>query len=227
MPAYLVHGVPDSPALWDPIRRHVARRDVVTPTSDPAVVSAVQQLPADGTSSVAGLRDLGVGFIGVQPDLGPDIPVLLDATEGLTRMGSRGGRDFWRLTSAPTADGTASTGVPRVALVGDGSRTVVRTDGPAGQVDTTVHVRPGERLVVSAPVSWARGMRVLADGRELTRTTGTEGLALPTYTLPEGDVQLTIRPDRLPQLVYLGQIGLALCLLVLAIPTGRRRRSAR
>ena len=32
MPAYLVHGVPDSPAIWDPLRRHLTRSDVVTPT---------------------------------------------------------------------------------------------------------------------------------------------------------------------------------------------------
>lgn len=32
MPAYLVHGVPDSPAGWEPLRRILARRDVVTPT---------------------------------------------------------------------------------------------------------------------------------------------------------------------------------------------------
>jgi len=43
MPAYLVHGVPDFPAIWDPVRRHLARRDVVTPT-----------LPGFGTSLPAG-----------------------------------------------------------------------------------------------------------------------------------------------------------------------------
>lgn len=32
MPAYLVHGVPDSPAIWQPIRHHLRRADVVTPT---------------------------------------------------------------------------------------------------------------------------------------------------------------------------------------------------
>jgi pimeloyl-ACP methyl ester carboxylesterase len=32
MPAYLVHGVPDSPYVWDPLRSHLSRRDVVTPT---------------------------------------------------------------------------------------------------------------------------------------------------------------------------------------------------
>ncbi len=32
MPAYFVHGVPDSPAIWEPILRVLARRDVVTPT---------------------------------------------------------------------------------------------------------------------------------------------------------------------------------------------------
>ena len=31
MPAYLIHGVPDTPAVWEPIRRLIARRDVVTP----------------------------------------------------------------------------------------------------------------------------------------------------------------------------------------------------
>ncbi len=202
-------------------------RDLSTATSDPAVVSAVQALLADGTSSVAGLRDLGIGFVGVRTDLGSDIPVLLDATDGLTRMGSRAGHAFWRLTSAPTADGTTTTGVPRVAIVGDGTRTVVPTDGPVGQADTQVQVRAGERLVVAAPVSWARVMTVTADGRTLARTTGTEGRDLPTYVLPEGDVALTIRPARNPQLVHLGQAAFALCLLVLAVPTGRRRRSAR
>ncbi len=202
-------------------------RDVSTPTSDPAVVSAVQALLADGTGSVAGLRELGIGFVGLRTDLGADLPVLLDATEGLTRMGSREGLAYWRLTSAPTADGTTTTGVPRVAVVGDGTRTVVPVDGPAGQVDTTVQVRAGERLVVAAPLAWDRAMTVTADGRVLGRTTGTAGLALPTYELPEGDVELSIHPARGPQLVHLGQAVLALCLLVLAIPTGRRRRSAR
>jgi pimeloyl-ACP methyl ester carboxylesterase len=32
MPAYLVHGVPDSPALWEPLRSLLGRTDVVTPT---------------------------------------------------------------------------------------------------------------------------------------------------------------------------------------------------
>jgi pimeloyl-ACP methyl ester carboxylesterase len=32
MPAYLVHGVPDSPAIWEPLRRHLRRTDIVTPT---------------------------------------------------------------------------------------------------------------------------------------------------------------------------------------------------
>ena len=32
MPAYLVHGVPDLPEMWEPIRTRLGRRDVVTPT---------------------------------------------------------------------------------------------------------------------------------------------------------------------------------------------------
>jgi pimeloyl-ACP methyl ester carboxylesterase len=31
MPAVLVHGVPDTARLWDGVRSHVARRDIVTP----------------------------------------------------------------------------------------------------------------------------------------------------------------------------------------------------
>lgn len=45
MPAYLVHGVPDSPAVWEPIRRHLGRHDVVTPT-----------LPGFGTPLPAGFE---------------------------------------------------------------------------------------------------------------------------------------------------------------------------
>jgi pimeloyl-ACP methyl ester carboxylesterase len=43
MPAYLVHGVPDSPAIWEPLRRHLGRTDIVTPT-----------LPGFGTPLPAG-----------------------------------------------------------------------------------------------------------------------------------------------------------------------------
>ena len=32
MPDYLVHGVPDSPAIWEGVRGRLARPDVVTPT---------------------------------------------------------------------------------------------------------------------------------------------------------------------------------------------------
>jgi pimeloyl-ACP methyl ester carboxylesterase len=32
MPAYLIHGVPDSPAVWEPLRGQLRRPDVVTPT---------------------------------------------------------------------------------------------------------------------------------------------------------------------------------------------------
>jgi pimeloyl-ACP methyl ester carboxylesterase len=31
VPAVLVHGVPDTPALWSPIRSHLSRTDIVTP----------------------------------------------------------------------------------------------------------------------------------------------------------------------------------------------------
>src|SRR5262252_8869713 len=31
MPAVLIHGVPDTPALWDKLRSHLSRRDVLAP----------------------------------------------------------------------------------------------------------------------------------------------------------------------------------------------------
>lgn len=31
MPAYLIHGVPDSPSVWEPLCHHLTRRDVVLP----------------------------------------------------------------------------------------------------------------------------------------------------------------------------------------------------
>jgi pimeloyl-ACP methyl ester carboxylesterase len=43
MPAYLIHGVPDSPVVWDPIRAALRRTDVETPT-----------LPGFGTALPAG-----------------------------------------------------------------------------------------------------------------------------------------------------------------------------
>jgi pimeloyl-ACP methyl ester carboxylesterase len=43
MPAVLVHGVPDTPALWDDLRSHLSRTDIVTPN-----------LPGFGTPVPAG-----------------------------------------------------------------------------------------------------------------------------------------------------------------------------
>src|SRR5262245_38287968 len=43
MPAVLVHGVPDTHRLWDKLRRHLTRRDVITPS-----------LPGFGTPLPAG-----------------------------------------------------------------------------------------------------------------------------------------------------------------------------
>ena len=31
MPAVLIHGVPDTPRLWDKLRAHLSRRDVLAP----------------------------------------------------------------------------------------------------------------------------------------------------------------------------------------------------
>jgi pimeloyl-ACP methyl ester carboxylesterase len=32
MPAFLIHGVPDTHRVWDPLRAHLARRDVIAPS---------------------------------------------------------------------------------------------------------------------------------------------------------------------------------------------------
>ena len=90
MPTVLVHGVPETPALWDPLRAHLAREEVVAlqlpgfGCSRPAgfgatkeeyvswLVAELEKARADGEIDLVG-HDWGGGFVvrvvSTRPDL--------------------------------------------------------------------------------------------------------------------------------------------------------------
>ncbi len=187
-------------------------------------MSSAAQLVVDGGPDRAigdALVGLGVGFVGLDASVPAAVGQRLDATTGLTRMGSREGYDFWRV-DAPASG--AAIGIGRVTVRTAGTTAPVAVSGPNAAVDARIPDVTGPAVLnVAEPLDWSRHSTVLADGRVLH----ADGAAsLPAYALPRGASHLVTvtRPvhpgDRWVQLAG------ALVLLFLSLPTSRRRRSA-
>jgi pimeloyl-ACP methyl ester carboxylesterase len=88
MPAVLVHGVPETPALWDGVRSHLSRKDIITPalpgftgdrpdgwgaTMDDYAAWLIAELEAVGEPVDLVGHDWGGGFtvrvVSLRPDL--------------------------------------------------------------------------------------------------------------------------------------------------------------
>lgn len=216
------------PTPSEPIEPGLARSvsGILTPAGSSAEVPAT------------GLADLGIGFIGLDADDSSPLVGTLDATAGLSRMGSKDGVIHWRILAA--ADGVS--GPPRLRLVDDaGSETTPEKDAGANpatadgatfravpvtgdHATTTARVTTGAgtTLVVAEPPAWAAYAEVSADGRRLTEVAGQD---LPTYALPEGTTRVSIDVPSTNRLWH-GLQGIVLvAAFVLALPLGRRRRT--
>jgi pimeloyl-ACP methyl ester carboxylesterase len=68
MPAVLVHGVPDTPQLWDRVRSHLSRADIVTPALPGFGVPVPDRFDATKEAYVDWLVD-EIAAIGVPVDL--------------------------------------------------------------------------------------------------------------------------------------------------------------
>ncbi len=165
-----------------------------------------------------------------------DLVRILDASPGMTRLGTTDGQTLWRVQardaarpsdegSGPlspvtpsrvwlaTADGTPIQQVPVL-----GSHGATDTELPAGRSD--------RRLVVAESPDWASHALVSVDGVTLEpidgHTTGS-GTTVPTYLVPEDGGRLTIEvPARQPWIMTL-QLALLAVVVFLAIPFGNRR----
>lgn len=205
--------------------------------SDPAAVSAptTNASPTDlGLSGVVGdlvgrtgadapdsarLIELGVGF--VQAAVGPTDPLVarLDATEGLSRLGSDSTSVLWKVT-VPT--GVQATAPSRLRLTDAAGRllSAVGSTGSHGATSTTLPAGPADRrLVVAEPTAWSAHAVVTLDDRVLEPV---EGAAEPTYLVGAqgGSLRIDLAAAhpwwRLAQGVLLGAV------VFLALPFGNR-----
>lgn len=176
------------------------------------------------------LADLGVGFVSLRATGEPGEQLLqrtLDATPGLTRLGTTDGQTLWRVqtrTPAPGAtDSTTPVPAARLRLVTASGAVLgaVPATGPHGATTAELPAGPpGRRLVVAESPQWADHSVLTLDGAPLATAAGG---GPPAYQVPATGGNLVIAlPAQHPRWL-LGQLGLLALTLFLAIPFGNRR----
>lgn len=197
--------------------------DGTDPGVGPAVAALVSGQSGVGRSPALALADLGVGFVSVQGTPAPDVIRTLDATAGLTRLGSTDEQTLWRVLARPSMT-TPGDIVPasraRITTAEGELSEWVRVDGAHGALTTTLGAGPsGRRLVLAEPREWITHAEVRFDGVLLEATDS----GLPTYVLPARAGQLTVDvPPRHPRWLA-AQLVLLAVVVFLAVPFGNRR----
>jgi hypothetical protein len=170
------------------------------------------------------LADLGVGFVSVKAPADDPLARTLDASPGLTRLGSTADQTLWRVVARPSA---VAPNVPvspsRVRLDNAEGQPlqVIPVDGPHGAVSQDLSVSGSPRQVAFAEASeWASHAVVTYDGQRLAPLSGG---GTPTYVLPTsaGRLEADLPPSH--QRWFLAQLALLAAVVFLAIPFGTRR----
>ena len=140
---------------------------------------------------------------------------LIDASPGLSRLGSSAGNVTWAVRS-PVTDGSTPS---RVRVTAEDSS--VPVTGPGAHADTggPVDVPDGDRLTVAESLGWSDRAEVRADGEPLEVLTHS---AVPTYDLPAGTDEVTIDVGIGHPVWKVGQLLAVVLALYLALPTERR-----
>ncbi|MGV1007395.1 MAG: glycosyltransferase [Dermatophilaceae bacterium] len=199
-----------------------------TAPTDPGLAAVVAGLaaatPQGGASPGSRLADLGVGF--VSAEVTGDDPLIrtLDASGGLTRLGTTDGQTLWRVLARPSVVSAAAAVPParvRITAADGAAIASVPTVGPHGAVDHDVAAGPADRRVVFAePAEWASRAQVSFDGIPLTPVAGQ---ALPTYVLPEQAGHLSADVPPVYREWFIAQVAVVLFVVFMAIPFGNRR----
>jgi hypothetical protein len=206
------------------LMRDVERPDEVT---DPGLGPLLGTIASGGVipgGAGDALADLAVGFVSVKAPADDPLIRTLDASQGLTRLGSTGDQTLWRVVARPSA---AAPDIPvppaRVRLDNtEGSPLqMVPVDGPHGAVSEDIAAGASERRVVFAEApEWAGHAVITFDGQVLLAqsTSGT-----PTYVLPSaaGRLETDLPPSHTRW--FLAQLALLAAVVFLAIPFGSRR----
>ncbi len=192
-------------------------RDLAVAADDRPVTAAVAAMVGE-TPAADQVRALAVGFVVVRPSAPPRVTAALDTLAGLTRLGSTRGSSLWRVDE-PLA---------RVSIGTAGGSTPLPVAGAHATVDTTIATAADapRRLLLAEPASprW----RAELDGRSLRAVADPQAPWRQAFALPAAAGHLVVGAvDPVRHAWLLGQGGLALVLLVLALPGARREAPRR
>ncbi|MEF9883272.1 glycosyltransferase family 2 protein [Streptomyces sp. P9-A4] len=190
------------------------------PRLDDVVAHLVAGSGADQTQELSGYA---IRYVLVRDGAPRQMSRVLDSTPGLSRLSQLDGSALWRVDREiarvmivpPAAKTTGGTTEPA-----KGSEPVAVAAGPV-EAHTTVPAGPAGRVLRLADRA-DEGWTATLDGRELTRTTvdgWAQGFELPAQG---GRLDLTYDQPLTHTAWIWAQVGLAVVLLVLALP-GRRR----
>ncbi|MEU3478919.1 glycosyltransferase [Streptomyces sp. NPDC033754] len=193
------------------------------PRLDQVVAHLVAGSGADQTQELSGYA---IRYVLVRDGAPRQMSRVLDATPGLSRLSQLDGSALWRVDREiarimivpPAAkNGTAATGDTAAA---DSAKSVAVAAGPV-EAHTDVPAGPAGRVLRVADRA-DEGWTATLDGKELPRTTvdgWAQGFELPAQG---GRLDLTYDQPLTHTVWTWTQVGLAVVLLVLALP-GRRR----
>ncbi|MFE1552852.1 glycosyltransferase [Streptomyces sp. NPDC058718] len=194
------------------------------PRLDQVVAHLVAGSGADQTQELSGYA---IRYVLVRDGAPRQMSRVLDATPGLSRLSQLDGSALWRvdreiarimIVPPASKNGTAATG--DTAATADSAKSVAVAAGPV-EAHTDVPAGPAGRVLRVADRA-DEGWTATLDGKELTRTTvdgWAQGFELPAQG---GRLDLTYDQPLTHTVWTWTQVGLAVVLLVLALP-GRRR----
>ncbi|WP_328944384.1 glycosyltransferase family 2 protein [Streptomyces sp. NBC_00250] len=199
-----------------------------TAEADPRLDDVVAHLVAgSGADQTQELSGYAIRYVLVRDGAPRQMSRVLDSTPGLSRLSQLDGSALWRVdreiarimivpptakTAEGTTQGTADSKTPTAPVAVAAGPVEAHTDIPAGPTGRVL------RIADRADEGWTATL----DGKELTRTTvdgWAQGFELPATA---GRLDLTYDQPLTHTAWIWAQAGLAVVLLVLALP-GRRR----
>lgn len=213
---YRIDGGEPGPAVRDvtgaaPASVEAPLRTAVEALTDPADAASADAVVTD-------LHQLAVRFVLVRRPVPAALGDRLDATAGLSRIGSAPEGQLWRVGSGPAAEAARA----RIERPDATVLSAVPVSGPHAAIDTVVGKGPSGRLLVLAETP-SRLRQATLDGRRLRPVTLSDhGAWRQAYALPVQGGHLVVRTVD-PTLAWWrwAQLGLLALVALLALPVRR------
>ncbi|MGN6613298.1 MAG: hypothetical protein ACTHLJ_16140, partial [Angustibacter sp.] len=213
---YRLDGGEPGPAVRDVTGASPASVDAPVRTAVEALTDAGDAASADAV--VTDLHRLAVRFVLVRRPVPAALGDRLDATAGLSRIGSAPEGQLWRVGSGPAAQAARA----RIERADTRVLAAVPVSGPHAAIDTTIAAGPSGRLLVLAETP-SPLRRATLDGQRLRPVTLSDaGSWRQAYALPAQGGHLVVRTVD-PTLAWWrwAQLGLLGLVALLALPVRR------